>query len=1056
MQYRGAFHDRNSERYMIEQRVGRLIQDLWGKYVYYSHVSTGQFDKQEGLIPHDELDKGTWEPFDGTRETWGEANGNVWFRQSFEIPEEMAGKTVIYGVNLRGNSGWYWGGPQILAYVNGKPTTGMGVNHREILLSDHATAGERYTVELCAFIDRFAYQGKVEMNMVVAALNTKVRKLYYDLKVPFDVACDLDVDDARRMDILGYLNTAVSMLDFRLPIGDAFDATVDAADAYMQEEFYGKFCGDSEVEITAVGHTHIDTAWLWTLEQTRKKVQRSYTTALRLMEQYPEYRFMAPQAQLYQFLKEELPEAYEQVKERIREGRWEVEGSMWVEPDTNIPSGESLVRQFLYGKKFFHDEFGQDTRVMWLPDVFGYSAALPQIMKKCGVDYFMTTKISWNDYNRLPYDTFRWRGIDGSEVLTHFITNYDVRYRNPEHFQTNYNAFLNADYAIGSWKLYQQKDINRHLLMCYGHGDGGGGPEFAMLEHGRRLAAGIPGCPKVKQGSVREYFENIDRELSDNKRLPVWDGELYFEYHRGTYTTVAKVKRNNRRSEFLLQDAELLSVMRRDLDGAAYPKDTLDEAWKLLLLNQFHDILPGSSIKEVYDDSDRQFETIRALGEGMVDAALDGIVAQVALDGDALVAFNTTAFERDGLVAFESDRENFRILDGGEELPWQRGEDGRVLFAASGIPAKGYKAFTLADGAPTAAAPVARIDGSTVETAQFRVRFDEHGHIASLYSYAMGREVVQNGEALNRLLALEDKPAMSDAWNIDAYVDEKVWAVDNLESSTVVENGPVRCVIRQQRRFMDSVIVQDLVFVKGVERIDVRNRIDWTKADQIMLKADFPFAVNAKRATFDIQFGNIERSTTENTSWEFAQFEECAHQWADLSEDAFGLSILNDCKYGYDIKKGHIRLTLLRSTTYPNPEADREVHEFTYSIYPHNGSWKQADTVRQAAFLNRPAYVRQASAHPGRLPEAYSYVSCEAANVVVDTVKRAEDGRNVVVRLYENNNHTTDTALSFAQPVKKAWECDMLEQVERELPVVDGRLPIHVKPFEVQTLRVEF
>ncbi|MCL2884077.1 MAG: alpha-mannosidase, partial [Oscillospiraceae bacterium] len=896
MHFKNGFVDQNGERYMLEIRIGKLLNDLWSKYLYYAYFDSNLFEKAEGDIPYAELPNAAWEPFDGAKERWGRPDGNAWFRQTFVIPPEMDGKTVIYTVHLTGNSGWCWGCPQVLAYVNGVANAGMGANHTDITLTQCAKAGDTYTMELAGFINANAYSGQVDMKMLVAAANLKTRQLYYDIHVPFDVSLNLPEDDTRRLDIIRHLNHALSLVDFRLPIGDELDKTLDAAIAYMKEEFYGKFCGSFESLTTAAGHTHIDTAWRWQLFSTRKKVARSFSTALRWLEEYPEYIFMSSQPQLYQFLKEDLPDAYEKVKEMVAAGRWQPEGGMWVEPDTNIPSGESLVRQFLYGKKFFREEFGVDSRIMWLPDVFGYSAALPQIMKKCGIDYFMTTKISWNEFDKLPCDTFRWKGIDGSEVLTHFVPTMNARFEHPKEFRTTYNGDLNPDNAIGGWRRYSQKDLNRDVLFSAGHGDGGGGTTRSMIENARRMNQAIPGCPKVVWDTPLNYFEKLEREVGSNPKLPVWDGELYFEYHRGTYTSVAKIKKHNRKTEVLLSDAELFSVMNAGLPGQThlpqqtnYPREALDKSWHLLLLNQFHDILPGSSIKGVYDDADVQFEEINGMMKPALNKALEGLAAQVNCAQDALVVFNSSPFDRDDAVEFSTDRAEGFTLAG---APVQKTEQGTYIFFAKDIPAKGYKVFPFT--APMTARPIAQADASGVETADFKVALDQNGHIASLFAKAISREMVL-GDPMNRLIAMEDVVPVDDAWNIDSYINEKTWGIDGLDSTAVVENGPVRCVLRQTRRFMDSAITQDLIFVQGLPRIDVKTHIDW-KNDHILLKADFPFPVNAPRATFDIQFGNVERTTHENTSWDFAQFETCMHEWIDLSEDAFGLSLLNDCK----------------------------------------------------------------------------------------------------------------------------------------------------------------
>ena len=1056
MEYRNGFFDQNSERYMMEKRVETLMKALHERYSYDAVVPTGVFEKAEGNVAHAQLAALSWASFDAQQEVWGKPDGNAWFRQCVTIPAEMDGKPVVYAAGNQGTANWYWGGPQILVYVNGIPVSGMDTNHREVLLTECAKAGESYVIELSVFFDNLNYEGRVGLNMRLAAINAGVRALFYDLSAPFGASINLSEEDTRRLDILQYLNAAVSLVDFRLPSGDAFDRSVDAARSFMREEFYCKYCkhdGVEDVLVTAVGHTHIDSGYLWGFEITRKKVCRSYATVLQLMKQYPNYTFFASQPQLYQFLKDELPEVYGQVKQRIAEGRWEADGGMWIESDTNMPSGESLVRQFLYGKQFFSEEFGSDSRVLWLPDAFGFSGALPQILKKCGIDYFMTTKLGSNEFNKFPFDTFTWRGIDGSEVLTHFVCGVDTKEDDPRDFFTSYNAHITANYMVGSWKRYQQKDLNRNILFTYGHGDGGGGPTFAMLEYASRIQEGIPGCPKVELGHVRNYFKKLDHDVSNNKRLPVWDGELYFQNHRGTYTSVARMKKNNRKGEVLLQDAELFSIMRQVAgDDAAYPKDGLAAAWRLLLLNQFHDILTGASIKAVYDENEGHFDTLRGVCSDALDGAFEAIASRVDLDRDALVVFNSTAFARDDLVTFTTDRDDFAILDGGVSLPWQKTAEGEVIFLARGIPAKGYKAFAFGAAAAQPTRAVAVVQGQTVETDEFKVVFDENGNISSLFSKGMNRDIVQSSEAMNRLITFEEVGA--DAWNIKPFFEEKTWFIDELDAFEIVENGPVRCVVRLSRHFMDSLICQEFIFARGVDRIDVKNRIDW-KNNQLLLKADFPFAINASRASFDIQFGHLERTTSENTSWEFAQFEVCAHRWADLSEDAFGLSILNDCKYGYDVKKGHIRLSLLRSSIMPDPTADIGQHEFTYAIYPHAGTWKQAETVKQAAFLNCRTYAREEKAHGGSLPETFSLVSCPAENVIIDTVKQSEDGKNIVLRVYENHNRTTDTVLTFAKPVKAAWLCNMLEENQGQAALENGGIALHIKPFEVQTLRIE-
>lgn len=1053
MIFKNGFRDINSERNMISARIERLCKNLWEQYYCYSSYNPGEFLIKEGLYQYEELQNLDFEKFDNINDRWGGQNQNVWFIHNIIIPEEMEGKTVFYSLCLTDNGGWYWGAPQVLAYVNGKPVTGMDVNHREILLTDCAEAGSRYEIALCAFTDRFFYKGKIEMNMLVMALNPFVNQLYYDIRVPYEIAEMLDVNDSRRIDILSHLNTALSLVDFRLPTGDESDKTILDAQDYMNTEFYGKFCGQEDATVTCIAHTHIDTAWLWTLEQTKKKVARSFSTVLKLMDEYDDFQFMSSQPQLYIYLKDNYPEIYAKIQQHVDNGRWEPEGGMWIEADTNITSGESLIRQILFGKRFFKQEFGVDSKILWLPDVFGYSAALPQIMKKSGLDYFMTTKISWNIYNKFPFDTFLWRGIDGSEVLSHFICSQDYNSSEVSHL-TTYNGYLDPAYVMGAWRRYQQKDLNRDILFSFGYGDGGGGPSREMIEKARRMEKGIPGCPKVKFDTVKNYFTKLDKEVGGNKNLPTWVGELYFEYHSGTYTSVGKIKKNNRKCEILMQDVELLNSINCIVNKAAYPQKRINISWQTLLLNQFHDILPGSSIKEVYDDSDIQFKEVFRECSGLLSDSFHDICSSIDLTEESVVVFNTTTFIRSDIVEVAIPLDNFEIFDGQESIPWQKTCNGSIIFFASDIPAKGYKTYTIRAVCGQAEFGNALTISETTMTNRFYdMELDLNGNISSLFDKVNDKEVAVEGNPMNRIIAFEDVPTNDDAWNINAYFNEKFWCIDNVEEITIKERGPVRQILSIRRRFVNSTISQDIVMYADLPRIDVVNEIDW-KESNILLKADFPFTANATRATYDIQFGNIERATTTNTSWDFAQYEVSAHRWADLSQEDYGLSILNDCKYGYDIKNSHVRITLLKSPVYPNPLSDKEIHQFTYSIYPHIGTWRNGGTVSMAAFLNCPILAKYENAHKGSLPVMYSLVRSDCDNVLIETVKKAEDSDEYIIRINECYNRTSKVKLVFAGTIRSACECNMMEE-EIGLMDFDGNtISITCNPYEIKTLKV--
>jgi len=765
---------------------------------------------------------------------------------------------------------------------------------------------------------------------------------------------------------------------------------------------------------------------------------------LKYMDEYPDYVFMSSQAQLYDYVKKDYPQVYEGIRERIKEGRWEAEGSMWVESDTNVISGESLVRQFLVGKRFFEQEFGVRNRIMWLPDVFGYSGALPQIIKKSGLDYFMTTKISWNEFNKLPFDTFLWQGIDGTRVLSHFATASDSA---QDSFFTTYNADLGPNHILGGWKRYSNKDLNQEYLISFGWGDGGGGPSVNMLEQGKRMSKGIPGCPVVKQQTSLKFFEELEEQVIDDPHLPVWAGELYLEYHRATLTSEAIGKRCNRKSEWLYHDVETLSALALQLAGAEYPAEEVLEAWKLILLNQFHDIIPGSSIKEVYQDAKVQYDEVLSKGEYLASRAMKAIAAKA---GEGVVIFNTLGFARDDIAVLDCP-EDITLLDENGALPCQRSHDGKLLFLAKGIPAKGFKRYV----STTAKAPGGnsiQADGYTVKTPFATLTFDENYNITSMIELAGGSEIIPAGGLGNRLIAFDDRPNHFPAWNIDAYFREKSWWIDDVQSAKVIEQGPVRTVLRVVRKFRNSTIQQDFTFYSHCPRIDVEYFVDWQERN-IALKCDYPVDVNTCRATFDIQFGNIERNTHENNTWDFAQFEVCGHMWADMSDNGSGLAVLSDCKYGWTAKDGHLMPTLLRAANGHYSEQDIGEHNFIYSIYPHAGTASQSNVVAEGYSLNVPLRAVQAKGS-NALADTYGFVQADKDNIVIETVKKAEDSDAIVIRLYECWNRRTDATLTFGGKIKRAFLCDLMEENDEPLNTEGNTLQLAFKPFEIQTIKV--
>ncbi len=1012
---------------------------------------------------------------------WGGRDAHYCFKTSITLPKALEGKEVVATLRTGATDIWNTDNPQFLAYIDGVMVCAMDINHCEMILAKQAEAGRTYEMGFYAYSNSEA--SSILMDLSIAVIHREVEKLYYDIKVPFEAAVLQREDSLNRIRTIELLAKTVNLIDLRRVGTDEFYASILEADQYLKENFYEKACSQQEVTVHSVGHTHIDVAWKWPLRQTREKVIRSFKTVLYLMEQYPEYKFMSSQPQLYEFVKEDCPEVYEQIRRRIAEGRWETEGAMWLEADCNLVSGESLVRQILYGKQFFEQEFGKgDNQVLWLPDVFGYSAALPQILKKSGIKYFMTTKIAWNEYNQIPNDIMLWKGIDGSEILTYFITtrNYELypELKRDLDISTTYNGRQNASQIMGTWQRFQNKKLLQDVLTCYGFGDGGGGATAMMLEESKRMEKGIPGCPMTKQTFVKDFFEMLDQRL-EGKRLPKWCGELYLEFHRGTYTSMARNKRYNRRCEFMNADAELFSVIDMVCGSKGpYPDKELKHIWKLTLLNQFHDILPGSSIEEVYEDSRLQYEEILALDRQLIEQSLknisDSMALQAKADSSVLMVWNQLGFSRDSMVELSAVdlgtgaiEDDFEILSAGEPITVQSISKDRFVCDIKAIPSKGYRTFMINKKACDR-----KIIGVSsheekflittfeqehrVETPFYSIKLNKNGEFISIYDKEAERELIQKDAVANQLLVFEDRPAEYDAWNIDSTYIEKSWVVSDLQSITVTECGPIRACIHISRKFLESTIEQDIYFYTTSRRIDFKTKVDWKEA-QLLLKVAFPMDILTEKAVFDIQYGNVERPIHRNTSWEEAKFELCAHKWADLSEDGYGVALMNDCKYGYDINESIMRLTLIKSGIFPNPKADQEEHFFTYALLPHMGDFRSGRVVQEAYDLNCPAYcsILGGERHPSP-DKTWSFLDVDQENVILDTVKKSEKGEDIILRMYEAYGKRCRVMVRLdPTSYDTISECNLMEEEEEgDFSLINGCLSFVIRPYEIKTFRL--
>ncbi|MEC0136743.1 glycoside hydrolase family 38 C-terminal domain-containing protein [Paenibacillus macerans] len=1010
---------------------------------------------------------------------WGELWDCAWFHFRGEVPKTLAGSKVVLLIDISGEL--------CLVDKKGVPYQGLtnvssGFDYslgrpgkRVVDVSPAAKGGE--TIDLWGdggCNDLFGeFRSGTLQEACIAVCNEEARSLYYDLEVLIELAEQLPETSARKARVLQAVYDAANLL------AEINDETVRLAKERVSGELAMRG-GDPVLTVSAIGHAHIDLAWLWPIRETIRKGARTFSTALRNMEKYPDYVFGASQPQLYQWMKEHYPQLYERVKERVREGRWEAQGAMWVEPDTNISGGEALVRQILYGKRFFREEFGQEMKVLWLPDVFGYTGSLPQLLKKSGVDYMMTQKLSWSTYNTHPHHSFMWEGIDGTKVLTHLP---------PE---DTYNSPAAPRSLAKIERSYLDRNVSGHALMLFGIGDGGGGPGEEHLE---RLARekNLLGLPPVVQEPALAFFRRLEQEAA---RFHTYRGELYLEKHQGTLTTQARNKWYNRKLEKALRELEFAASLLWALGGGAYPAGRLEAIWKEVLLYQFHDILPGSSITRVYDESLARYETLFGEVRPMIEETY-GRVAVLAGLANEPVLFNS--------------------------LPWERREwveyGGRWHFVS--VPGMGWRPLREASSEmlevrpePGAGGEVLVAEEQRLENGRLAICFHEDGSIASVYDKAAAREVLRDGARANVFTVYHDD---GDAWDFPRDYRETVAGAMKLVKVSAFVQGP-KAVVKQEYRFGDSVLTQKISLFQGGGTLQFETEADWRESAK-MLRVAFPVDVVSEQAICEIQFGVIKRPTSRNNRIEFARDEICAHHYIDLSQPDYGAALLNDSKYGHSVDGNVIDLNLLRSPGYPDPAADRAHHKFTYALYPHAGDFIEAGVYRKGYELNVPLTVvgpgtvvdgenagesgvrtgagnagntggetvgkhadKTAGGHDGKIVGEHDgkiigehegkivgahggkingelvrlrqFVQIDHPNVMVEAVKKAEDSDHLIVRLYETAGAGARAGLAFGFECSAIEEADLLENPLRLLAEGESHINLQFTPFEIKTIRV--
>lgn len=1027
------------DMFFTKDKILKRIEELH-PFIYRNRKPILNWKMQEDptkelKYPSELLDN--WQPIQAG-DNWEGRDSYYWFKTDFDVPafgeDERFAMIFDFGKTGLANLGGF----ESLLFIDGKPYQGVDTFHKETFLKYDIHSGKTISLVFKAWSGLEAGgPERVQKHLFeyadYAILDEPMKELYYLADNLLGTLVALGDEAAETAIYTRILNTAFNFVDFSYPGSEEFYQSTAKAWEYLEAEVQ-KLPKNSPVTVDVVGHTHIDVAWLWRLKHTREKAARSFSTVLRLMDEYPEYIFLQTQPQIYEYIKEDYPEIFAKIKERVAEGRWEIEGAMWLEADCNIPSGEALVRQIMLGKNFIKTEFNKDSKYLWLPDVFGYSWALPQILKKSGIDTFMTTKISWNQYNQMPHDTFNWRGIDGTEILTHFITTPEPGRLGDPSFYTRYtyNGFLQPNVIKGIYDNYHDKELNQDLLLAYGYGDGGGGVNRVMLENRRQMDK-IAGLPNVKTSSAGDYFDRLhDTVESSEDYVHLWDGELYLEYHRGTYTSQAKNKNFNRRLELSLRNAEVINVARKLENQTEYPAKDLKDAWKVLARNQFHDIIPGSSIKEVYEDSDIEYQD-----------ALDSVAEIMNLhceDDNQFRVYNTTGWNRTEWLKLPEELHGKIILDE-QDVPQAvtTTHDGSYLYVED-LASLSSRVYKVAGSAEVSTNK--QVTNNEVETEFYVVKWSEEGYLLSLYDKVAQREILAPGAKGNQLILFEDKPLEFDAWDIDIFYNQKGKELKATAAKVMTANEEVT-EITFEYEFCKSTLQQVMRIFANSRRIDFVTKVDWQERQQL-LKVAFPVDVRATEATYDIQYGNVKRPTHWNTSWDMAKFETVAHHWADLSEFNYGISLLNDCKYGYDIKDNTMRLTLLKGAVYPNPEADLGEHEFTYSIYPHDGAFLETEMIQAAWALNDPLLVGNEDllAKPLFTFSGNDYVE-------IDAIKEAEDKSGIVLRIHDYSGGRQEIAIKPTFEFTSVSETNLMEEKMDSEINLDK---VTLAPFEVKTL----
>ncbi|MFP4522581.1 MAG: alpha-mannosidase [Fibrobacterota bacterium] len=971
---------------------------------------------------------------------WGKLWHTGYFRGKASVPKEASGKELF----LQG-----FPGGETVVLVNGVEKGALDARHKEIMLSKKAKAGERYSF----FIESYAghplpgigindspsilnsllagYESRKSLPLYFKSLelvvkNSAVDTLFYDMSVLYEAALQIDEKSPRKHKIIRGLASALNIMHYRKSAD--WEKLAPKASAILSP-LLKKKNSETVPSVCISGHSHLDIAWLWLRAETTRKFRRTFSTILNLMERYPEFNFLQSQSYIYETVRDTYPELFKRIQKAVKDGRWEPNAAMWVEADCNLSGGESLARQLLIGKRTIMEMFGYEPDTLLLPDVFGYSAALPQLLQKAGVRYFITAKIGWNDTNRFPYMSFVWKGVDGSDVTAHLIGS------------GNYNGEVRPKELSEIWANNKEAGVVDEIFYTVGYGDGGGGPTEEHNEYYSRMK-NLEGVPKVKYDTLSAFMKRLE---NNKKELPVYDGELYLEFHRGTLTSQSYIKRFNRRLEGALLDTEFICS---SMLPENYPSEEILKTWKTLLTNQFHDIIPGSSIEQV---NVQAVEEYKAGIKEMNDFAQKAVDKASRKDSKSLSVINTISFPREEIVRVEAKASGVKGPDGNSCTVQKVRENGNdVIYFRGRFPGMSPAVFTFSNKSSEESDAPFKYKGGRLETPFYKVNFDKSFCMVSLFDKEQGRQIAVKGRPLNDIRYSDDVTRQYVAWDIERDYMEKETSETRLAEAVLDSCGPLFCRFRVKRPLAsNSSLTQYITFYAFNRRIDFKTTVDWDEKNTL-LRAGFPVDIKSSRAKFEIQYGYMERSAVENNSFEQAQFETAAQKWCDFSEPDFGVALLNDCKYGHRIKHGEISISLLKSSDRPDARCEKGVHEFTYSLFPHKGEEDLSDIIRESYCLNRPCRV-----FAGRKIKDGPLFESSSKDALIESVKLAEDGSgDYILRCYMPLEKRGTMRISSGRKLKSVKEADLLERPGKKAAVRGNSFDLSFLPFEIKTVRV--